>query len=134
MCSSSKSPGEPRRRIFSCSKWLVLTRPSLAGSGRPLTLVDVLRRLQDQTLIAGGPFIGMHNNLTRKWYRIIRKTGIKSLTIHDLRRTYITRLIRAKAELSTVQKLAGHASVQTTLKYYNQVSDDDMRAAVAKLR
>lgn len=32
--------------------------------------VEVLRRLKAQTLKAGGPFIGMHNNLERKWERV----------------------------------------------------------------
>ena len=97
--------------------------------------VAVLQRLKAQTLQAGGPFIGMHNNLERKWERI-KKAGDVDLAIkmHDLRRTFVTRLIRANVPLPTVQKLAGHKDIKTTLKFYNWVSMDDRREAVEKLR
>lgn len=36
---------------------------------------------------------------------------------HDLRRTYITRLLERGADVITVSKLAGHESVDTTKKY-----------------
>ena len=36
---------------------------------------------------------------------------------HDLRRTFVTRLLEAGVDLNTVRQLAGHSSVQTTVKY-----------------
>ena len=106
---------------------------SVAFSFVQLKSRGVLRRLQAQTLQAGGPFIGMGSNLGRQWGRIVRNARVKPISLHDLRRTYITRLIGAGVPLPTVQKLAGHANIQTTLKYYNWVSDGDLREAVAKL-
>ena len=76
----------------------------------------------------------MNDNLGRQWQRIVRKAGVEHITIHDLRRTYITRLIQARANLPTVQRLAGHANVTTTIDHYSEVSEDDLRAATAKLR
>ncbi len=96
---------------------------------------EVLLRLKAQTLQAGGPFVGMHNNLERKWERIKKAAEVDSaIKMHDLRRTYVTRLIRANVPLPTVQKLAGHKDIKTTLKFYNWVSMDDRREAVEKLR
>jgi len=97
-------------------------------------LVVLLRRLQAMTLQQGGPFIGIRKKLTGTWKRILDRAGIETLTIHDLRRTYVARLIRAGVPLPSVQKLAGHADIQTTLRYYNWVSDRDLREAVKMLK
>ena len=66
--------------------------------------------------------------------RIVREAKTKPIRIHDLRATYVTRLIRAGVPLPTVQRLAGHANIATTIDYYNEVNTDDLRAGVAKLR
>lgn len=54
-------------------------------------------------------------------YVMLQRLGeaakIKSFTPHDLRRTFITRLLEKGADLLTVSKLAGHNSVQTTMRY-----------------
>lgn len=97
-------------------------------------LVAVLRRVQAQTMQAGGPFIGMDDNLGRGWGQIREAVNLVDVTIHDFRRTYITRLIRAGVPLPTVQELAGHADIKTTLKYYNWVSGADKREAVKLLQ
>jgi integrase len=97
-------------------------------------VASILRRVQAMTLKDGGPFVGLGSALDTRWKRVRSKAGVADVTIHDLRRTYITRLIRAGVPLPTVQRLAGHEDIKTTLDYYTWVSDDDLRAGVAKLR
>lgn len=100
------------------------------------SLFDNLRKLQVQTLQDGGPFVAYADgsSTAKKRNRILKAAGIPPITIHDLRRTGITRALLAGVPPITVQKLAGHKDIKTTMRYYAQVNFDDLRAGVEKQR
>jgi len=56
------------------------------------------------------------------------RLGVKRINAHSLRHHYATRLIRSGADVFTVQKLLGHASVATTQVYVNLDMTDMIKA------
>ena len=58
---------------------------------------------------------------------------IKKIDVHALRYTFITELIARGTDPKTVQYLAGHSDIQTTLNIYAQCRTDRTENAVATL-
>ncbi len=71
------------------------------------------------------------NNTLRKFETMTKRAKIGKYTLHDLRRSCITNWARKGLPIHVAQKLAGHAEIKTTQKYYLSVQDEDLQAARA---
>lgn len=60
--------------------------------------------------------------------RRAQEAGLEAVTPHDLRRSLITGLLDADVDLATVQRIAGHANLSTTVRYDRRGEDTARRA------
>jgi integrase/recombinase XerD len=66
-------------------------------------------------------------------YNVLAKrgelAGVKAFTPHDMRRTFVSDLLEAGADIATVAKMAGHSSVNTTARYDRRPEESKRKAA-----
>ena len=113
-----RGKGRKERRVYlqmaaraAVDAWIAQRTSALCGvaSGAlfvPITKTGrhVLRRMTEQAV----------------WMILDKRrlqAGVAPFSPHDVRRTFIGDLLDAGADISSVQQLAGHASVQTTARY-----------------
>lgn len=90
-------------------------------------LMSLPRRGDNVFCIQNG--LPWRHNFSRDFRAIVKRAGIPHCTLHDLRRTFVSQLARAGVNQAIVQKLAGHASMATTLRFYTEIPPENMRSA-----
>lgn len=60
------------------------------------------------------------SNVFKKYERIIKKTGLRYVRIHDLRHTVAKLALEAEVPLESVSRLLGHSSLSITMDIYAQ--------------
>lgn len=66
----------------------------------------------------------------RFWSKKRTELGFDYINLHDLRHSFISELARRKIDPKTLQKIAGHSSISTTLDIYTHVDLEDKRNAM----
>jgi len=114
-------------------------RVSWLTGGAALALADWLN-IRGDTI--GGLFVPInkggritsYGRMTSKAiYNMLQKradeAGVKHFSPHDLRRTFVSDLLDAGADIVTVSKMAGHANVATTARYDRRPEEAKRKAA-----
>ncbi len=61
--------------------------------------------------------------------RRAEQAGVNEFSPHDLRRSFVSDLLDAGADIATVAKMAGHSNVQTTARYDRRPEQTKQKAA-----
>ena len=110
------------------SRW----QPSVRGEDMQPYQVEYIANLKDIAVLAARKktshskyviAMGNHKPLSKSSYRsmwklIERELPDTHVTAHILRHTYITRLFEAGLDIKEIQYLAGHSTVDMTLRVY----------------
>lgn len=64
------------------------------------------------------------STLTRVFHTAANEAGLKRITIHGLRHSHVSLLIKNKYDIFEVSKRIGHKSVKTTQDIYGHLFDD----------
>ena len=113
-------PGRPRRRDLAIE---VDVRPVGEHEGRPgIVTATEPAHLDDA---AGGRRVGK---------AALVPPSVANIRWHDLRGTFGSRLLRKTRNPAWVQKALGHTSINTTMRHYAHVLNDDVRQAKAEMQ
>ena len=63
-------------------------------------------------------------SVSHAFTRAVAKIDVPPVTLHGLRHTHITHLLRDNVNIKVVSSRAGHASVSTTLDTYGHLVDN----------
>jgi integrase len=92
------------------------------------------RILKDDDLVFshldGKPFLP--NSITHAWVKLVRRTGLKYIRLHDARHTHASLMLKQGVHPKIVQERLGHASIQITLDTYSHVAPGLQEAAAAR--
>ncbi|MEC1716438.1 tyrosine-type recombinase/integrase [Schinkia azotoformans] len=66
-------------------------------------------------------------------YYLLKKTGVRKITFHDLRHMHASLLIKLGAQPKVVMGRLGHRDVETSIRYYSHLYTNANQEAVAKL-
>ena len=96
-------------------KVLIKRESMIVRPFRKIRGVEVPNKKAGQTIFRGGALTSqaVYNMLTKR----AQQASIKNFSPQDLRRTFISHLLDAGADIGTVSKMAGHANIQTTARY-----------------
>ena len=93
--------------------------------GIPLTDDDLVFSHLD-----GSPLLP--DSITHAWIKLVRRTGLKSIRLHDARHSHASLMLKQGVHPKIVQERLGHASIQITLDTYSHIAPGLQQAAAKR--
>lgn len=72
------------------------------------------------------------NTVTHAWIKLVRRTGLKGIRLHDARHTHASLMLKQGIHPKVVQERLGHSSIHITLDTYSHVAPGLQEAAAAR--
>ena len=114
----------------------ILIQETKNGSPKTLPLNKIAmgvieRKSEEKVRMLKGDFVFLSTNgkkinphvLRVSFYTVLRNVGIENVWLHDLRRTFATRLAQAGVDLYKISKLLGHKDIKMTQRYAHHCPD-----------
>ncbi len=79
------------------------------------------------------PFSADGGRIQGKWAEVCKAAGVQKLKLHNLRDTFAVALLMNGVPWAVVGEILGHASVETTKRYYAVIGKAELRSAVGKV-
>jgi integrase/recombinase XerD len=120
-------PGALFVEVDKSGKILTKRESMIVKPFRKIRGVEVPNKKAGQMIYRGGAMTSqaIYNMLFKR----AEEAGIKNFSPHDMRRTFISHLLDAGADIATVSKMAGHANIQTTARYDRRPEEARRKAA-----
>jgi site-specific recombinase XerD len=120
-------PGPLFVEVNKGGKILIEREEMIVKPFRKVAGVEVPNKKAGMTIYRGGAMTSqaIYNMLTKR----AQEADVKNFSPHDVRRTFISHLLAAGADIATVSKMAGHANIQTTARYDRRPEDAKWKAA-----
>ena len=117
----------------------------LLGDLKPLLLAHI-RAEKEKCFKLGIPFAGSNilfssetggyiegKNLRTCFKRLLNRLEIEPVTIHTLRHNFCSTLAENGVNIKTASELMGHADINTTLKIYTHLQQEEKKRGIATL-
>lgn len=99
-----------------------------------LTMLDKWQRKRKQKvgliLGIGAGHARPNGHLLRWLQRVAKRANVTDATLHKMRRTYVTTLLRDGYDLATVQAFAGHSNLASTMRYLKPAGASEMQTRI----
>jgi site-specific recombinase XerD len=108
-------PGSIFVEVNKGGKVLIERESMIVKPFRKIRGVEIPNKKAGMTIYRGGALTSqaIYNMLSKR----AQEADIQNFSPQDVRRTFISHLLDAGADIATVSKMAGHASIQTTARY-----------------